>query len=142
MRPKSKPKRNSQDEYYRKIPYSVNAHIKCTLNVTFQTKLHLVETRTIHVPCYYTFQMFSAFSCYILFQSHLSHIVFTCIRQLIYCADDSHNNGLVWEITFAIFIIPGTIGDWKNYLTVAENEAYDKWIESELKDSNITFTYE
>ncbi|XP_060082886.1 sulfotransferase 1B1-like [Ylistrum balloti] len=35
----------------------------------------------------------------------------------------------------------GTVGDWKNWFTVAQNEMFDQMLERELKDSNLQFTY-
>ncbi|XP_060068305.1 sulfotransferase 1B1-like [Ylistrum balloti] len=36
----------------------------------------------------------------------------------------------------------GQIGDWKNWFTVAQNEAFDLLIETEMKDSKLKFTYQ
>lgn len=35
----------------------------------------------------------------------------------------------------------GTVGDWKNHFTVAQNEQFDKILESEFCDSDLKFTY-
>ncbi|XP_060082903.1 sulfotransferase 1B1-like [Ylistrum balloti] len=35
----------------------------------------------------------------------------------------------------------GTVGDWKNWFTVAQNEMFDQLLDRELKDSNLQFTY-
>ena len=39
-----------------------------------------------------------------------------------------------------IYIL-GIVGDWKNHFTVAQNETFDKLIESEMKESIFTFEY-
>ncbi|XP_060068319.1 sulfotransferase 1B1-like [Ylistrum balloti] len=36
----------------------------------------------------------------------------------------------------------GQIGDWKNWFTVAQNEAFDSLIETNMKDSKLKFTFE
>ncbi|XP_021341131.1 sulfotransferase family cytosolic 1B member 1-like isoform X2 [Mizuhopecten yessoensis] len=36
----------------------------------------------------------------------------------------------------------GIIGDWKNWFTVAQNETFDKIIETEMKDSSLRVVYE
>ena len=35
----------------------------------------------------------------------------------------------------------GTIGDWKNHFTVAENEQFDEILAQEFRDSTLKFTY-
>ncbi|XP_021353324.1 sulfotransferase family cytosolic 1B member 1-like [Mizuhopecten yessoensis] len=36
----------------------------------------------------------------------------------------------------------GTVGDWKNWFTVAQNEMFDAMLETGLKDTNLKLTYE
>ncbi|XP_060068288.1 sulfotransferase 1B1-like [Ylistrum balloti] len=36
----------------------------------------------------------------------------------------------------------GQVGDWKNWFTVAQNEAFDRLIETNMKDSKLKFRYE
>ncbi|MEW8544921.1 MAG: sulfotransferase domain-containing protein [Candidatus Thiodiazotropha sp.] len=40
-----------------------------------------------------------------------------------------------------ILCISGTVGDWKNHFTVAENEQFDKLLKGEFCDSDLKFTY-
>ena len=40
------------------------------------------------------------------------------------------------------FCHAGEIGDWKNWFTVAESEAFDKLIQDKLPPSEQTFVYE
>ncbi|CRL07158.1 CLUMA_CG020149, isoform A [Clunio marinus] len=39
------------------------------------------------------------------------------------------------------FIRKGCVGDWQNYFTSEINEKFDKWIEEQLKSSDMTFDY-
>lgn len=36
----------------------------------------------------------------------------------------------------------GQVGDWKNWFSVAQNEAFDAYYSVQMKDSNLKFTYE
>jgi hypothetical protein len=36
----------------------------------------------------------------------------------------------------------GEVGDWKNYFTVAENEAFDKSMETILPELGLNITYQ
>ena len=46
--------------------------------------------------------------------------------------------------SYTVYLFPGIIGDWKNNLTVAQNEAMDAYIEKETKGLDIVefLTYE
>ena len=46
---------------------------------------------------------------------------------------------IIFDFYFSLFL--GTIGDWKNHFTVAENEQFDELLERELKESYLKFTY-
>lgn len=35
----------------------------------------------------------------------------------------------------------GEVGDWKNWFTVAESEKFDKWLNNNLVNTNLKFTY-
>lgn len=35
----------------------------------------------------------------------------------------------------------GQVGDWKNWFTVAESERFDRWLEENLRDTNLKFKY-
>ena len=39
-------------------------------------------------------------------------------------------------------LLPGEIGDWKTWFTVAESELFDKIIAEKLKGYNVSFIYE
>ncbi len=38
--------------------------------------------------------------------------------------------------------VSGEVGDWKNWITVAENERFDDIIERRFEGTGIVFTYE
>jgi len=40
-----------------------------------------------------------------------------------------------------VCIIPGKIGDWKNHLTVAENEMFDEYLAKWPLSKEIKFTF-
>ena len=44
--------------------------------------------------------------------------------------------------TISPFMRKGTVGDWKNYFTVAQNESFDKLLKDQLQDTTLTFDYE
>lgn len=39
-------------------------------------------------------------------------------------------------------LFSGTVGDWKNYFTVAQSEMYDKYIEEDLAETPYKFQFE
>lgn len=40
------------------------------------------------------------------------------------------------------FIRKGQVGDWKNYMSDAMSDKFDKWIELNTRDSDLKFEYE
>lgn len=40
------------------------------------------------------------------------------------------------------FIRKGQIGDWKNYMSAEMSDKFDKWIELNTHDTDLTFEYE
>lgn len=40
------------------------------------------------------------------------------------------------------FIRKGQIGDWKNYMSAEMSDKFDKWIELNTRDTDLTFEYE
>lgn len=41
-----------------------------------------------------------------------------------------------------LFFRKGTVGDWKNWFTVAENERMDRWLEKHLTNTDLKFRYD
>ena len=37
--------------------------------------------------------------------------------------------------------ISGTVGDWKNWFTVAQNERFNTWLENNLVNTDLNFKY-
>ncbi|XP_068099940.1 sulfotransferase 1B1-like [Hyperolius riggenbachi] len=48
----------------------------------------------------------------------------------------------VMDHTISPFIRKGICGDWKNHLTVAQNEIFDEFLQRELSDTDLTFRYQ
>ncbi|XP_033112812.1 sulfotransferase 1C4-like [Anneissia japonica] len=46
------------------------------------------------------------------------------------------------DVNSTPFMRKGKVGDWKNYFTVAQNEAFDKLYEEKMKDTGLLFDYE
>ncbi|XP_078000495.1 sulfotransferase 1B1-like [Glandiceps talaboti] len=42
----------------------------------------------------------------------------------------------------SLFFRKGEIGNWKQHFTVAQSEAFDKWLETVIGESGLTFRYE
>ncbi|KAK6192243.1 hypothetical protein SNE40_003746 [Patella caerulea] len=47
---------------------------------------------------------------------------------------------ITWKEGSSIFR-KGQVGDWKNWITVAENERFDEFIETKMKESDMKFIY-
>ncbi|XP_077998153.1 sulfotransferase 1E1-like [Glandiceps talaboti] len=66
-----------------------------------------------------------------------------------YCSFDSmkRNPSVNWkdqpdvDSSVSEYIRKGIVGDWKNYFTVAENEAFDRIYEDKMKDSGLRFEW-
>ena len=44
-------------------------------------------------------------------------------------------------MSYTAFSIPGEVGDWKNYFTVAESEHFDMLLQEQLKDNMLWSFY-
>lgn len=55
----------------------------------------------------------------------------------------SKNEGINWSLKSGDkFLRKGKVGDWKNWFTVAQNEAMDFWISQKLDETDLKFIYE
>ena len=76
--------------------------------------------------------------------SAVCHFVFVCglLCCLSFCVR-------MWTSLLSVILcsyvdfsaVPGEVGDWKNYFTMALSEQYDEVIEEKLKDYNLRFQY-
>lgn len=57
-------------------------------------------------------------------------------------ANYQHVPGLLLNHQLGAFLRKGTVGDWKNYFTVAHNERFDKVYQEKMKDIPLSFMWD
>ncbi|XP_041482237.1 sulfotransferase 1C4-like [Lytechinus variegatus] len=70
----------------------------------------------------------------------LSHI--DSQRQRFQEMAESGQENLVGNAGQYTFLNKGIVGRWKEHFTVAQNEAFDKWYQHKMVDTDLSFTFE